>query len=76
MPNVVGLPASQAVGALQSAGFQVKIADRTQGLDQPLPPGYVTAVDPPPGTPRNSSVPVTLTLSPGSDLRVEVRAGG
>lgn len=76
VPNVVGLPASQAVGALQSAGFQVKIADRTQGLDQPLPPGYVTAVDPPPGTPRNSSVPVTLTLSPGSDLRVEVRAGG
>lgn len=76
VPNVIGLPTAQAVGALQSAGFRVKVADRTQALDQPLPPGYVTAIDPPPGTPRNSSVAVTITLSPGSDLNVEVRAGG
>jgi membrane peptidoglycan carboxypeptidase len=73
VPNVVGMPLDAALGALVDAGFTVQISPGTAVAAQQLPPGYVVAVDPAPGTPRKSGTPVTLTLSPGSRTDVQLR---
>lgn len=73
VPNVVGLPLDAALGVLTAAGFTAQIAPDTAIAAQQLPPGYVVAVDPPPGSARQSGTPVTLTLSPGSSTDVELR---
>lgn len=73
VPNVVGMPLAAAFGALTDAGFTVEVAPNTAVAAQELPPGYVVAVDPPPGTKRDSGTPVTLTLSPGSRTDVQLR---
>ncbi len=75
VPNVVGLPLDTAAGMLTSAGFRVQIAPKTAPAAQPLPAGYVTAMNPPPGTTRDSGRPVVLTLAPGSDPTIKVRQG-
>lgn len=73
VPNVVGMPLDAAFGALTDAGFTVEVAPITAVAAQELPPGYVVAVDPAPGTERESGTPVTLTLSPGSRTDVQLR---
>lgn len=76
VPNVVGLPLDAALGALTAAGFTVEVAPGTLAAQQPLPPGYVTAMAPSAGTVADSGVPVVLTLSPGSRTDVVLRQGG
>lgn len=76
VPNVVGLPLDAALGALSAAGFTVEVAPGTLAAQQPMPPGYVTAMAPSAGTVANSGIPVILTLSPGSRTDVVLRQGG
>ncbi|MCB0915940.1 MAG: penicillin-binding protein [Actinobacteria bacterium] len=73
VPNVVGMPLDSALGALTEAGFTVQISPDTAVAAQQLPPDYVVAMDPVPGTPRKSGTPVMLTLSPGSRTDVQLR---
>ncbi len=73
VPNVVGMPVDAALGALAEADFTVTISPDTAVAAQQLPPDYVVAMDPPPGTPRQSGTPVVLTLSPGSETDVVLR---
>ena len=73
VPNVIGMPLDAALGVLTAAGFTAEIAPDTAVAAQQLPPGFVVAADPPPGSARQSGTPVTLTLSPGSSTDVELR---
>lgn len=70
VPNVVGMPVDAALGALAEADFTVTISPDTAVAAQQLPPDHVVAMDPPPGSPRQSGTPVVLTLSPGSETDV------
>ncbi len=68
VPQVVGLSRDEAKKRLESAGFQVTVAERFSEL---VPRGQVIGTEPASGTQLSTAQPVTLLVSKGSD-RVEV----
>lgn len=63
VPNVIGLPASDAEGALEAAGFAVK---QVKAESASIPAGDVTKQSPEAGVVAESGSTVTITVSTGA----------